>query len=71
MVKIAIEEFSYQSEVFEPYVQNEKVEVHVYKKVSNDDVLDLFFNIEYIYIFKDIMKIVVMENMLIYYMLKT
>ena len=49
MVKIAIEEFSYHSEVFEPCVQNEKVEVHVYKKVSNDDGSDLFFNLEYIY----------------------
>ena len=71
MVNIAIEEFSCHSEVFEPCVQNEKVELHVYKKVSNDDGSDLFFNLEYIYIFKDIIKIVVMENMLIYYVLKT
>ena len=49
MVKIAIEEFSYHFEVFEPCVQNEKVEVHVYKKVSNDDGSDFFLNLEYIY----------------------
>ena len=54
MVKIAIEEFSYHSEVFEPCVQNEKVEVHVYKKVSNDDGSDFFFK-SGIYIFSKIL----------------
>ena len=49
MVNIVVEESSYHSQVFESYVQNEKVEVHVYKNVSNDDVSDLFLNMEYIF----------------------
>ena len=48
MVNIVVEETSYHSQVFESCVQNEKVEMHVYKKISNDDVSDLFFNMEYI-----------------------
>ena len=42
MVNIAAKVSPYHSQVFEYYVQNEKVEVHVYKKVSNDDGSDFF-----------------------------
>ena len=48
MVNIVIEETSYHSQVFESCVLNEKVEIHVYNKISNYDVSDLFFNMKYI-----------------------
>ena len=48
MVNIVVEETSYHSQVFESCVQNEKVEMHVYNKIYNDDVSDLFLNMEYI-----------------------
>ena len=48
MVNIVVEETFYHSQVFEFCAKNEKVEMLVYKKISNDDVSDLFFNMEYI-----------------------
>jgi hypothetical protein len=48
MVNIVVEETFYHSQVFEFCAKNEKVEILVYKKISNDDVSDLFFNMEYI-----------------------